>query len=280
MAFLVLALLPMQAVTAPDKTGPDRLQSVEMLVESSSAARKVEESGNAEAMAKRDRARELYEQARKAAEAGKATESEEFLRQATAVMYEAVRIVGKDESLVVKDHRDFESRLESINALCDAYNRINEEKGLPAAESSELYPLVQSKLSQAKALKAEGDVLEGRKLLDEAYVAAKVAIEHLRGGDTLVRSLNFSSKEEEYHYEVDRNDTHRMLVTVLLKEKMRDNESVKDMVAGLLDKADVLRRQAETQASEGSYDTAVDTLELSTKEIVRAIRSAGVYIPG
>ena len=117
-------------------------------------------------------------------------------------------------------------------------------------------------------------------MLDEAYVAAKVAIEHLRGGETLVRSLDFASSEEEYHYEVDRNDTHRMLVDVLLKEKMRTNGGIETMVNKFMKRADELRVRADSQASDGEYENAVTTLEQSTKEIVRAIRSAGIYIPG
>ena len=117
-------------------------------------------------------------------------------------------------------------------------------------------------------------------MLDEAYVAAKVAIEHLRGGETLVRSLNFASSEEEYHYEVDRNDTHRMLVDVLLKEKMKTNWGIEAMVNKFMESADKLRTRADEQASDGEYENAIGTMEQSTKEIVRAIRSAGIYIPG
>ena len=145
---------------------------------------------------------------------------------------------------------------------------------------SELYPFVQKRLKSAKAEEAKGNYTNGREILDEAYVAAKVAIEHVRGGDTLVRSLNFASSKEEYIYETDRNDTHRMLVDVLLKEKMASNTNIKDMVAKHMHAAAKLRQQAEDEAAGGNYEAAVKTLEHSTKEIVRAIRSAGIYIPG
>ena len=44
-------------------------------------------------------------------------------------------------------------------------------------------------------------------------------LEALRGGDTLVRTLTFESKEEEYAYELDRNETHEMLLRVLVEER-------------------------------------------------------------
>ena len=88
---------------------------------------------------------------------------------------------------------------------------------------------------------------KARKLLDSGYDIAKVELEKLRGGDTLVRSLNFANPEEEYEYELDRNDTHRMLVTVLLEEK-RGKKGVDKMVKKFMGKAEVLRKQAEAQA--------------------------------
>jgi len=274
------AVLLMDVALADPEDDLNRLQSVGKLVETSSAALKVDGSGNQQAMAQHEKARDLYGKAKKAAAAGNQAEADDLLKQATQTMYEAVRMVGTDQSLVDKNNSDFDDRLESVHALTEAYDRIRKEKGLGSPESSELYPIVQSKLEQARGLKGQGKVKEARQVLDEAYVAAKVAIEHLRGGDTLVRSLTFASSEEEYHYEVDRNDTHRMLVSVLLKEKVSGSSGVEGMVAKFMDKAADLRQQAEKQASQGDYEAAIQTLEQSTKEIVRAIRGAGIYIPG
>jgi hypothetical protein len=41
-----------------------------------------------------------------------------------------------------------------------------------------------------------------------------------------------------------------------------------------------LREDAESAAGEEQYEEAIELLEESTKELIRAIRSAGVYIPG
>jgi len=48
----------------------------------------------------------------------------------------------------------------------------------------------------------------------------------------------------------------------------------------LLDKAEALRKRAEKAAGKKDFDTAVKTLEESTREVTRAIRMAGIYIPG
>ena len=257
-----------------------RLQSVEKLLETSSAAQQIKESDNQAAKEKHGEAVALYEKAKLAQSKGDEQQAADLLKQATKTMFEATRMIKKDESFMAKDVRDFDARKESIEALCTAYENIAKEKGIDSAIENELHAFVFKRIDQAEVLKQEDRVKEGRKMLDEAYVAAKVAIEHLRGGETLVRSLNFANSEEEYHYEVDRNDTHRMLVDVLLKEKMKTNWGIETMVNKFMDRADTLRARADEQASDGAYENAVTTLEQSTKEIVRAIRSAGVYIPG
>lgn len=257
-----------------------KFQTVEKLLTVSSAAQRIAESDNDAAKQKQLSAMALFKQAETAANKNEGERADKLLDDATKMMFAATRMIEKNGDFVIKDLRDFDTRLESIDALCDAYHNIRKEKGLGDPESSELYPFVQQRISHAKELKQQDRLKEGRKVLDEAYVAAKVAIENLRGGETLVRSLNFETAEDEYHYEVDRNDTHRMLVDILLKEKMKSGGNVKSMVDKFMDEANKLRKLADEQANNGEYKAAVSTLEQSTKEIVRAIRSAGIYIPG
>lgn len=257
-----------------------RLQSVEKLLETSSAAQQIKGSDNQAAKDKHEQAVQLFEKAKLAQGKGDEQQASDLLKQATKTMFEATRMIKKDDSFMAKDVRDFDERKASVEALCTAYENIAKEKGIDEATENELHVFVYKRVDQAEAMKKENRVKEGRKMLDEAYVAAKVAIEHLRGGETLVRSLNFASSEEEYHYEVDRNDTHRMLVDVLLKEKMKTNWGIEAMVNKFMESADKLRARADEQASDGEYENAIGTMEESTKEIVRAIRSAGIYIPG
>lgn len=256
-----------------------RVQSVGKLITTSKAAKQIEMSANPEAMAKRDEARALYRQAVDAFNAGDQKSGNELLTKSSRTMFEAVRMAGTEEALEKKHERDYQTRLESVAALTDTHTRISKEKGL-ASESNDLREIVNTKMAQAQRLHDAKKLVEARKALDEAYVAAKMAIEQVRGGETLVRTLHFETKEQEYHYEVDRNDTHRMLVDMLLQEKIQANASLKTMVEKFMEKAAKTRATAEQQAASGDYEAAVETMERATKEIVRAIRSAGIYIPG
>ena len=283
--FLAVALslsLPGIACPAPgnDAITQDRIDSVGRLVSKSSAARKVIDSGDPSALAKHREAQSLHAAAQAAYRDNDLAGAKELIAKATQAMFEAAHIADQGGDRKHKQQNDFEARLASVNALLTAYERIVAEKGADERSAGETRAFIAAKVDEAQSLEKQRKMGGAREVLDQAYLSAKIAIEQLRGGDTLVRHLNFASKEEEYDYEVDRNDTHRMLVDILLQEKMRNSSGVEKLVQQFMSKAEKLRSQADAQAADGAYDAAVETLELSTREIVRAIRSAGVYIPG
>lgn len=268
-----------RAARAPeDKEQLDRrLVSVNTLIEKSSAAKQIEASGKPDALALRAKAREMRQQADAAAKSGDTAGASRLLDQAARTMMEGVRLASAEQITEGKKQRDFDSRMESVKVLLAAQKRISQEKRV---DSKGATAKAESQIREAEALAASGKLDQARTLLDQVYVSTKTAIEGMRGGDTLVRSLQFASKEEEYHYEIDRNDTHKMLVKVLLEEKRASNPNLEGMVQKYLEQAASLRSAAEKQASQKDFESAIKTLEDSTKELVRAIRSAGVYIPG
>ena len=124
-----MALLSARAeVTPAHRSSPEaRLESIGKLIENSSAARQIEASQNTQAIAKRKEARELYAQAQEAYRKGDAQGATKLLDRAAKTMFEAVRLT---EQGVVKEKQraDYQSRLESVQALLDAYQRISAEK--------------------------------------------------------------------------------------------------------------------------------------------------------
>ncbi|MBI4693898.1 MAG: hypothetical protein HY749_07740 [Gammaproteobacteria bacterium] len=278
---LVVALLVAHGAPAAEKdSGPagERLATVRKLIEVSSGAKLIEASRNTAAAARRDEARGLYRQAVAAEERGDSAKARELATAAVKVMIDAVRLVEAKSVVAGKRESDYQDRLASVRALKDAHERISAEKGTERKDA-ELKTFVDDRIAAAEKARAAGNLLEARRLIDEAYTAAKASIVSLRTGETLVRSLHFENKEEEYRYELDRNDTHRMLVQILLKDKMDDAATVR-LIEPFLNKAAEIRGTAERQAAAGNWASAVGTLEESTKELVKAIRGAGVYIPG
>ncbi len=254
-----------------------RFESVGTLLEKSSAARQIEASGVPAATDKHTQAKETYRRAQAAFASGDHAGAAKLLSEASLTMFEAVRAAAPEQVTGQKEEGDFNRRLESVKALLAAQKRISVEKSAQGANERNIRQ-IEDLLAEAQRLAKAQQLSKARSLLDQAYVMAKSSISSMRTGDTLVRSLNFASKEEEYHYELDRNDTHQMLIKVLVEEKTGGQMDA--MMRGFLERAGELRGQGEASAARGDHARAVDLLERSTAELVKAIRNAGIYIPG
>jgi hypothetical protein len=277
-----VAIAAGSAAAAPEAAATSdvssRLVYVERLLTESSAAKQVDASGKPEALEMKAQAQAHFDAARQLADSGDDEAAEAELREAIRLMTSAARAAHGDAKVSQKQTDDYGSRKESVTALAKAHDRIATEKGMKDMNRA-LQDKVAADLAASDELLAQGKGDEARAMLDATYESVKTSIEGLRGGDTLVRELNFETPEDEYHYELDRNDTHRMLVEVLLAEKMQASP-MRKTADGFIATAGELRTQAEAAAGKKNFDEAIRLLEDSTKEYIRAIRSAGVYIPG
>lgn len=250
------------------------LESVGKLLESSSAARQIESSKAPEALQRRDKARDLHRAAKQALEQDNLEKAAALLAESRSVFFDAVRFAAPEEVTAKKLENDYLLRLESVQALLGAYKRVSGEKS--AKGLSETVSQIEKSIAASAELAKDRKFKEAKTEIDRGYLVAKAGLTTLRSGDTLVRSLNFASKEEEYHYEIDRNNTHQMLIKVLVDDKKASG----DMIQSYLSKGQALRVKADEAASRKAYDEAVKLLEEATSELVRAIRNAGIYIPG
>ena len=264
-----------RAETPPNREQLERrLQSVKTLIESSSAARQIDASGNAEVQAQRNKARQLRRHAEEAFDAGDLRSASGLLDDAARQMFEGVRLLAGERDKTENLAAALATRLESARALLAAQKRISAEK--TGAGGGDTAKRIEIMLNEAKDHLTAQRYSEARPLVDQAYLMAKVSIGAMRGGDTLVRSLKFASKEEEYHYEVDRNDTHQMLLRLLAQKQSGDAGAGRAFV----ERAAELRRGADAAVRRSDYAEAIRLLEEATRELVRAIRGAGVFIPG
>lgn len=272
-ASAALAQAPAAPATAVDAVQLERrLLAVETLIERSSAAKQIESSAVPAAIEKRERARASHRSALEAFRAGDLQRASVLLPQASVMMFEAVKLAAPEQVTQGKRRTDLDARLESARSLLAAQRRIAEEKAVP--NGIETTRFIERLVRQAESEAGSGQVERAAATAEQAYLLAKAAIGSMRGGDTLVRSLNFASPEEEYNYELDRNDTHRMLLKVLL------DSAKTERATPAIDRASALRNQAEVTARGGDFAGGTRLLEDSTRELVRAIRAAGVYIPG
>ncbi|WP_455199324.1 hypothetical protein [Kaarinaea lacus] len=253
------------------------IQFVERLIHESVASKQILDSDNQEAHKLREKALEQLEVAKEAQSRGDSEAVAEALHQAKTAIFKGMQLVGK-KVVSEKKQENYQKKRQSLEALLVAHKRIVAEKGSDP-DALEIEDFAQSKLEEAKVKSDKGNYAEALDLTNAAYLSVKLSLTRLREGQTLVRSLNFETKEDEYRYELSRNDTHNMLVNTVLKEKRQDPRFGK-MMDIPLNQAEKLRGQAETEAAKGDYKSAIKTMEESTRNIIKAIRMAGIFIPG
>ena len=271
--------LPMYGLTAPSVEQLEKdIKFVDRMVNQSEGAKKIATDSNEQAKELQQKANDLLQQARDALKAGDTAKVSQLLGQAKLTMFQAMRGVG-GEVKSQKQQDDFQRRWDSAESLLQAHNRYAEENKLNG-DAVKTAQHVEETLKKAREVFAKGERESARQMVDDAYLSIKLSLTRLRSGQTIVSALNFANKEEEYQYELDRNDTHKMLVQVVLKEKLEANPGLAKLVDMNMKIAEDLREKASQQAKQGDFDAAVQTMEQSTSQIIRAIRAAGIYIPG
>ena len=269
--------------TAPPKVASDaalamdpRMGQVVKLIYTSSGARQVMESENPKAHEYHNKAKALYEQATQASEK---QEASRLLDEAVKSMYTAIRSASPEKVLASKKKADFEKLQRSVDTFIEQHERISEEKG-SGGEGQALRAQVKTLGVEAEKLFAAGRTDDAQKLLRESFEMLRDSIESMREGETLVRSLNFANKKDEYDYELERYKSQRLLVDVLLESKRAASPYVAKQVDGFITVAEEGRTKAEVAAGKGDYEAAITMLEDARKQIVRALRSGGIYVPG
>ncbi len=257
-----------------------RAQSVGTLIESSSAARQIDTSGVAAARERRDNARLMHREARALIAAGDLAGAARLLDQAAREMMEAARgWRGPNRSPAKRPARLRHPPGERARAAGGAAAHHAGEVG-PARSAGRPRGASRPSWRRRRHWPPPAATTRHGRCSTGPTSAPRVSIESMRRGDTLVRSLNFGSRREEYDYEIDRNDTHRMLITMLLADRKDAAGAMPPAMQPFIDKAGALRRDAEALARSGDHGGAVKVLEDTTRELVRAIRAGGIYIPG
>lgn len=256
---------------------PPRFVFLKKLLDISSGARQVKNSADPEVHNIYIQARQTYI---KAAEEQDNVQVNKYLNETVKLMYQAIRLASPKKLTNKKKERDYKRKLLSVNALMDALSRVAVEKK-NENDTDKLKDNINKILTTADQLFKKKQFDKARVQLDEAYLLVKTGIDNMRNGDVLVRDLSFASKEEEFAYELDRNETHQMLVKLLVKKKLQSKpESYKKRVNDLVEESHAIRAIAEKLGGKGDFDEAVNEMERSTKQLIRAIRMGGIFIPG
>ena len=179
----------------------------------------------------------------------------------------------------LKRQQDIDKQKSTIDVLMQALRRIGEEKQ-QLVMVQDVASQVTGWGEQSDELARQNKLLPARQLLDQSLVAIKTAIAALRNNETLTRSLNFSNPKDEFDYEIDRFDTYKMLLQMMVLPKPELSDAQRVQIEQRAEQSDKLRIEADRQAAQGQFNEAIITLEMASQTLLKAIRIGGVYLPG
>ncbi len=265
-------------VPVDQRVTQQKAELLNRLVTRSVAAQRITESGDTEALAKLESARELVRAAESDLKAGNYVAANDKLDAALELVNSETRRLSEDEVAAASLQRTYERRLKTVQTFLAAYERVASEKQPGAAAAAQVQE-IKRLVGEAEALAAKGELQPGIERLDRAYLTARGDIRELREGETLTRSLNFETAEAEYDYEKNRNDSHIMLLKFAISEQKPGAERMA-AIERLRAAALALRSDGEQLAGAGDYAQAIRNLAQSTEDLLKAIRMSGIYIPG
>ena len=80
---------------------------------------------------------------------------------------------------------------------------------------------------KAEALAQKGDYLAANKHLFQAANLVEAALTRARDKETLVHQLKFETPEDEYAYELQRNNSNQLLIVVVKRKKPPQGTNIK-----------------------------------------------------
>jgi len=261
--------------TASDRGVSNKLKLLEKLTSSSTTRERVVNSGNADAMRSLAAATHAQQLAADALDAGDLEEASEAIRVGYAQMTLALRSAKDVGQQAERDAVRYEKLRKRVFSFSEALQRIAREKKDPAIYDLQSQQDFNQLLQDAELLSGEGDYQTAIVRMSEASTIIERALSVARHRETLMHELTFQTPQEEYAYELRRNESYAMLVRLL------DGQS--DIPSGALDalkaaqrRNESVREQAQKSFNRGEVEQAIVTLEKSSEEVARVLRMSGL----
>lgn len=251
-----------------------RLKFFTWMMNESPTVNRIADSNDADARQQVESLRELLQQAKQQYDDGRYLQSEENIAEGIRKMSKlSVRI--KDMTRVEHARKKIYHELKQhVETFSEVFMRVAEEKNDKNISSM----LDQEKLTQvlenAEKHYHDGEYAMANHVMKQAADMVERAVSNARDKDVLVHELNFETPQDEYAYEIKRNESYLLLIDVMQSKTLMSDASVKYMSRAVSDNA-IYVDNAKRYASDGDYESAINELEKGVDRLSRAISMAG-----
>ena len=244
------------------------------LVNDSPVSKRIENSDDTQAKQQLKRSQEMWQQAVEHSEKSEFELAEVHISEGLKLMTSLSRIV-KDEDRVKQARIDLYKQVkEHVDMFVTVYDRIAEEKGEENVREMLDRKELNAVMSEANSAFEDDELVLANHLLRQAADMIDNALIDARHEDVLLHELSFENLEEEYAYEVSRNESYVMLIDIMQKKSTTSQASA-SYVQNMIDANEKLRQQADEFVSNGKLEQGITILEKGTDKLSRALRVSG-----
>ena len=253
-----------------------KLQLLDSLVHGEGLIKRVSNSDDAEAKQLLSEAQMLCEQAEVKYATGNYKAAEDYARQGLAAISIVSRKVVDTGRATAAGRSRYDQLRKRILDFTEAFQRIVTEKQGESIGTLLDQQAVSRLLLEAEELMQEGDYTIANQRMTEAADIVELALARARHKDTLLHELKFATPEDEYRYEQQRNDSYRMLVNMLEKEKAGNSSGLAQMRLAVAENAGI-RELADRMVEQGNIEAGIRTLERGTEKLAWVLRMSGLF---
>jgi len=241
------------------------------------AAKKVENSSDSSARGLLNKARINISASETALKKGNNREALKIVKTALDNANDAIDMVSNENSTI--NHRARYAQLvNSFRIYKDSYAQqyMQSKRQGDASFDSYSSPREFQKMDDdAVKLSTNSQFEKANKILAQAQESIIVALTNVFHGKEIVYDKNFETAEEEFEYELARYKNFEDLVPLAIAQKRPGPGAIK-LINRYVEKGKRIASEAMDVAHKGDHATAVLGLQESTRQIQRALVSAGV----
>lgn len=254
-----------------------KLSYAQMVIASGSAKR-VEASGNSEAIGLLNNARAQIDASKASLAAGTLDQAMDQVNDGLRLMTSASRAITTESDMAAVNHKaKYDELKNSLKTYEGSYEknmaRVKKMNQKPAATLDE--PKYKAMVQEGNALAAKGNYAGANKALGKAQNMITGVLTTMLHAQTVTYDKSFETPKEEYEYELARTENYEELVPLAIDQKQPSQRAL-TLIDTFVQKAARIKAEGKEVAAKGDYKMAIMAMQASTSNLQRALRMAGV----
>lgn len=284
LALGVAAGVQAQAQEPAPVTDPSTLASkrelVARLLRESPAAKRIAESGDAQAREYYRLAGEALARADAALAAARAADADRELNDAMWQVGKARQRVPDPMSRVIQERMRNATLTENVETLVASFQRRLGAMAPGKSRDEAAARLARADLlvTDARSLKTAERIAESNRRLEDARGLLLQDVNALITGETVVYGTHFESAEDELAFELERNRGYAQLVPIAVAQ-YRPTRDAMLLIERYVEKSEAMVAVGRQQAGQRNLKSGIRTIQEATDSLQRALRAAGLSVP-